>query len=214
MKLYLVRHAQSKSNRGIHTGKETVLTSTGIEQAKRLGLSFGRKKIDKIYCSKMIRAIDTFKEIKPYVKRIPITYTKKINERSRGIYENKPDEYMKAFKKFKKISKVKHFESLFKPEGGENLDDLEKRAKKFLDFLNKNHSNDKILVVSHGLFLRVLINKMFNFHIREIQYFALHNAGISYFEIDKDCKVGKYEVDDYKHLLKYSSYKRELKFKP
>ena len=204
MKLYLVRHAQSESNAGIHTGQETILTKTGVEQAKRLGIFFKKKKIDKVYCSKMIRAMDTLKEIKPYLREKPIIYTAKINERFKGIYANKPKEFDEAVKK----SGLK--EHQFRPSKGENLEDLEKRAKNFLEFLKNKHNNDTILVIAHGYFLRVLINKIFRFHIREIQYFDLHNAGVSFFEIDKKGHVGKFEVDDYKHLLKYSSYKREI----
>ena len=36
----------------------------------------------------------------------------------------------------------------------------------------------------------------------------------SSFEIDKNGKVGKFEIDDYKHLIKYSSYRREKYEKP
>jgi broad specificity phosphatase PhoE len=202
MKLYLVRHAQSEANVGIHTGNETVLTNTGLEQAKRLGMYFKNKHLTKVYCSKMIRAIDTFKEIKPYIPKIPITYTKKINERSKGIYESKEKEFLDVVKK----SGLREHE--FRPEKGENLDDLEKRALKFIDYLKKSHQDDNILLVAHGYFLRVLIVKLFGFHIKEIQYFSLHNAGVSYFNFDKRNKIISFEIDDYKHLLLYSSYPR------
>jgi probable phosphoglycerate mutase len=209
MKLYLVRHAQSESNVGIHTGNETILSKTGLEQAKRLGMLFKTKHIDKIYCSKMIRAIDTMKEILPYLPKIPITYTTKINERSKGIFEHKPpEEFREAIKK----SGLKG--EMFRPPKGENLPDVEKRAQKFLDYLKKNYSKENILVVGHGYFMRILIARIFQLHIKEVQYFELHNAGVSLFEIDKNGKVGKFEIDEYKHLIKYSSYKREKYKKP
>jgi broad specificity phosphatase PhoE len=208
MKLYLVRHAQSESNTGIHTGNETILSKTGIEQAKRLGMFFKTKKIDKIYCSKMIRAMDTLNEILPYIQKIPVKYTTKINERSKGIYQNDPKGFDEAVKK----SGLREF--LFRPPKGENLPDMEKRAQQFLDYLKKNYSTENILVVAHGYFLRVLIGRIFQLHIKEIQYFELHNAGVSSFKIDKNGKVGKFEIDDYKHLIKYSSYKREKYEKP
>lgn len=204
MKLYLVRHAQSESNVGVHTGKESVLSKTGIEQAKRLGMNFRRKNIDKIYCSKMIRAVDTLKEIFPYLQKIPLVYTKEINERSKGIYEYNPKKFKEAVKKSGKK------EYLFRPPKGENLSDVEKRAQKFLNYLKKNHFNENVLVVAHGYFLRVFINRIFKFHIKEIQYFDLHNAGVSYFDINEKEHVKKFEIDDYKHLIKYSSYKREV----
>ncbi len=202
MKLWIVRHAQSESNVGVHTGKETILTKTGIEQAKRLGMYFRNKNIDRIYCSKMIRAMDTLKEIKPYIQNVPVTFTKNINEQGKGIYANKPDEFKKAVKE----SGLKEYE--FRPPEGENLEDVEKRAEKFIEFLKKKHSKDNVLIVAHGYFLRVLIIKIFKYHIKEIQYFDLHNAGVSYFDIDKNGKMNDFEIDDYKHLLRYSSYPR------
>ncbi len=205
MKIYLIRHGQSAANRGICTGKETVLTTIGIEQSKRTGLYFKKKNINRIYCSKMIRAIDTLKEIKTYLPNISITYTKKINERSRGIYNEKPKEYEKALKACGKPSHK------FRPPKGENLFDLEKRAKKFLEYLKKKHPKDNVLVVAHGLFLRFLILRIFKLHMKEGQYFELHNAGLSTFIFDEDLKLTKFEIDDYKHLIKYSSYSREIK---
>jgi broad specificity phosphatase PhoE len=208
MKLYLVRHAQSESNVEIHTGNETVLTKTGIEQAKRLGLYFKSKHIDKIYCSKMIRAMDTLKEITPYLPKVPVTYTKKINERYKGILEHKPEKFKEAVKKSGTTSEM------FRPPKGENLVDLEIRAQKFIEYLKKNYSKEHILVVSHGHFLRVLINRLFKLHIKEIQYYGLQNAGVSSFDINKVGKIGKFKIDDYKHLLMYSSYERKEYVKP
>ena len=183
MKVYLVRHGESESNKGIHTGKETVLTDIGVEQAKRMGIYFHNKKIDIIYCSQLIRAKDTLKEIKPYLGKIKIKYTKLINEWSRGIYQN--------------IEREKLIEA------------AKKRVEKFYSSLKKNHSNDNILAVGHGLFFRILIMHMMDIHVGEIKYFDLNNAGISYFDIDDSYKVNDFEVDDVKNLIKYSSYERK-----
>lgn len=207
MKLYLVRHAESEANRGNHTGKDPVLSETGVEQAKRLGMYFRKKKINKIYCSKMTRAKQTLKEIKEYLPNVPIEYTKKINEKSKGIYEHQEERFNEALKK----SGLKWHE--FRPPQGENLKDVEKRAQLFRDFLYAAHKNDHVLIVSHGYFLRVLINRIFKFHIREIKYFELSNASVSYFEFDKKLNLVDYEIDDFKHILKYSSYSREIREK-
>jgi len=60
---------------------------------------FKDKHLNKIYCSQMIRAKDTLKEIKPYLKAVPVSFTKKINERGKGIYESKNKEFLEAVKK-------------------------------------------------------------------------------------------------------------------
>ena len=51
MKLYIVRHAQSKRNAREESSVDAELTKIGREQAKRLGLYFKKIKIDVIFCS-------------------------------------------------------------------------------------------------------------------------------------------------------------------
>ena len=202
MKLYLARHAQSEANLGSHTGKETVLTKTGIEQAKRLGIYFKNKNIDKVYCSKLIRAKDTLKEIIPYIEGVPITYTIKLNERYKGIYENKLNDFNKALRKSGLASHE------YRPPKGENIPDLEKRALQFIKFLKKNHKNENILIVSHSEFLRILIVKIFSYSLLEGKYFNLNNAGVSSFNFDEKWNIKNFEIDNSKHLLLHSSYQR------
>ena len=204
MKVYLVRHGESESNKGIHTGKETVLTDIGVEQAKRMGIYFHNKKIDIIYCSQLIRAKDTLKEIKPYLGKVKIKYTKLINEWSRGIYQNVERE--KLIEAAKKSGIEFHH---YRPPDGENIADVKKRVEKFYFSLKRNHSNDNVLAVGHGLFFRILIMHIMDIHVGEIKYFDLNNAGISYFDIDDSYKVNDFEVDDVKNLIKYSSYERK-----
>ncbi len=208
MRLYLVRHAQAESNVGVYTGKDSLLTKTGVEQSKRLGLYFKTRSVKYIYCSKMKRAIDTLKEMLPYLQGIPINYTNTIDERSKGIYEHNREAFKKA------VLESGQKDEMFRPPKGENLADVEHRAQRFLDLLKDKHKKDTILVVGHGMFLRVLINRIFKFHIKEIQYYELHNAGVSSFVFDKNFKVQDFEISDYKHLIKYSSYPREIYEKP
>jgi broad specificity phosphatase PhoE len=202
MRLYLVRHAQSEANIGIHKESETALTDIGVEQAKRLGMYFKNKHLTKIYCSQLIRAKDTLDEIRPYVPAVPITYTKRINERDIGIYGHNIQKYREAII----ASGLQEHE--FRPPKGENMDDVDARAKEFISFLKKNHMDDNILVVSHGYFLKVMVVSLFGFHRHEGRYFSLHNASVSYFHMDENGKIKDFEVDDHKHLLMYSSYPR------
>jgi len=205
MKLYLVRHGQSEANVGKGVvGTKAILTKVGVEQARRIGMHFENKKIDKIYCSKLTRAKNTLKEIRPYLKKTPLTFTKEINEQYRGIYDADREGYKKALKASGQVGHE------FRPPNGENLYDLEERAQKFLDFLKKRHTKDNVLVVGHGMFFRFLILRIFKLHMREGSYFELHNAGVSSFVFDKNFKVKDFEIDDYAALIKHSSYVRPV----
>lgn len=206
MKLYLVRHAQSERNQGREHDK---LSDVGIEQAKRLGLFLKDKHIDYVYCSSLIRAKETFNHIRSSLKNIKETfYTDEIREHDQGVFHNLPAKewYYHLIK-----LKEKDVDLLnYRPEGGETLLETEKRAQKFIDLLKQKHKQkEHILIVSHGMFLRLFILRLMKLPIEEIKYFDIHNASLSEFELDKNFNVKDFEIDDYKHLLEYSSYKRE-----
>ena len=207
MKLYLVRHAQSLRNEGKEHDK---LSETGIEQSKRLGLFLKDKHIDYIYCSEYGRTKETLNNILKYIKikkqNIKIKGT--INEQEQGVFKEKAEkEYFFHILELKDKG-VDLYN--YKPGGtGESFFDVEKRAQEFLDFLKKNHKeNDHVLMISHGMFLRFFILRLLKLPNSEGRYFTIHNASLSDFELDKDFNVIDFEIDEFKHLLKYSSYKR------
>jgi|SRR3989344_73948 len=205
MKLYLVRHAQSERNQGKEHDK---LSETGIEQAKRLGLFLKNKHIDYIYCSEKERAKETLDFIFNYIKKVPTVYTKGINERDQGIFEGKSQKeyfFHEIELKSKGVDLLTHV-----PDGGESYLEVEKRAQTFLELIkNKHKFNDHILLVSHSAFLGMFVLRLMKLNIKEFQYFAIHNASLSTFELDEDFNVKDFEIDDFKHLLKYSSYERK-----
>lgn len=64
-RLYIVRHAQSMSNRGEYDGDDgdPPLSEVGREQALRLGQRFTRHRLDALYSSPLRRAVETAREI-------------------------------------------------------------------------------------------------------------------------------------------------------
>ncbi|MBI2671483.1 histidine phosphatase family protein [Candidatus Woesearchaeota archaeon] len=204
MKLYLVRHGQSEGNEG---GIGDKLTEIGIEQAKRLGLFLKDKHIDYIYCSKLGRAKETLDYVNKFFQ-VPVEYSTELNEMYKGIYEGKLQREHEDFIR-EQLSLGKDIKEI-KPEGGESWLDVEKRAQKLIVKLKSKHSiNNHVLIVSHSGFLRMFIIRLMKLNIHEARYFRIHNASLSTFELDKNFNVLDYEIDDFKHLLKYSSYKRE-----
>ncbi len=205
MKLYLVRHAESERN----LGKEhDILSDTGIEQAKRLGLSLKDKHIDYVYCSTMGRTKETFNYISASLKKIKqINYTDLIREQNTGVFTDRPQKdysYHLIDLKDRGVDL-----SRYRPEGGETLLEVSQRAEKFIKDIKKNHkTKDHILIVSHAGYLRFFILGLLKLPLEEAKYFNIHNASLSIFELDKNFNVKDFQIDDFKHLLKYSSYKR------
>ena len=206
MKLYLIRHAESLRNLGKEHDR---LSETGIEQAKRLGLFLKNKHVDYVYCSTMTRTKETCAFILPSLKNVKkITYSDLIREQNVGVFEEKPQkEYsyhiLDLKDKGKDILK-------YRPEGGETLLEVEKRTQRFIEELKKKHKKeDHIAIVSHAGYLRFFILRLLNLSLDEAKYFTIHNASLSTFELDKNFNVKEYEIDDFKHLLMFSSYERK-----
>ena len=73
MELYLIRHGQSTSNRGDVRVADPPLTDLGREQALRAGAALSEIDIARLYCSPMLRALQTatiigeFLDLAPHV---------------------------------------------------------------------------------------------------------------------------------------------------
>ncbi len=202
MKLYLVRHAQSKRNARQESGEDPELSEVGEEQAKRLGSYFNKVELDKIYCSTLKRAKTTFERIKPFVKGVSVSYSKKIVEHKIGIYEigikNKGD--WKGYAEAAKKAGVPFH--LFKPKYGDSLLETYKRTGDFYTELLKKHKKDNVLVVGHGIFNMFLILNILGLDLSEGQYYQLSNASVSTLNIDKDGEVKDFHINDYNHLIR------------
>tara|TARA_B100000886_G_scaffold276746_1_gene200695 strand:- start:808 stop:2205 length:1398 start_codon:yes stop_codon:yes gene_type:complete len=84
------------------------------------------------------------------------------------------------FKKWQKKIDVKF-------PGGENSNDVKKRAIKFLKFLNRYKNGSKILIISHSFFLRVLISI-----ILKINLYDAFKIKIDHLKIFQFLKKGRY----------------------
>lgn len=200
MRLYLVRHAQSKRNSRQKSPVDAELSEVGKEQANRLGGYFHDVELDKIYCSTLKRARTTLEKIKPYVKGVPIVYTKDIVEHEMGIFGRDGLDNWPKYAKSAKEAGVSFVE--FKPKYGDSLIETYTRAGNFYKKLIEEHKNHKILVVGHGIFnLHIILNAL-NLPISESIYYNLSNASVSTIEMDSKGKIKDFHINDYNHLIR------------
>lgn len=200
MKLYIVRHAQSKRNAKEKSEEDAKLSDVGKEQAWRLGKYFQKVNLDKVYCSTLKRAKTTLDEIKPFIKKVPISYTSKIIEHKLGIYgKNGKDDWGAYGKGAEKEGVPFH---LFKPKYGDSLLETYKRAGEFYKILLKKHKNDRVLLVGHGIFSLYLILNILGLDLSEGKYYQLSNASVSILDIDKKGQVGDFHINDYNNLIR------------
>jgi broad specificity phosphatase PhoE len=153
MKIYIVRHGQSISNKeGYIAFYHTGLTEKGKLDSRKLGKRLVRRKIkfDAIFCSPLYRALQTLDEIlKAGLEINPnnIFVSDLLKEINRREFEGRPrEEYYQAREK----SGVDPND--FRCREGESENDVRKRAIKFQKLLEQSQF-ETILVVSHGHFI-------------------------------------------------------------
>lgn len=187
--IYLIRHGETEWNLKKKTQgqSESNLSSKGIKQAQKAGIFLENKKIDKIYTSDLKRAVHTANLINEYINK-EIIESKNLREMHFGQWEgiNVRELY----------NDNNYIEWLKNPinvniKDGENLKDLSKRAKAFLEN-DLNKEDDTILIVSHTAFLKVLILELLGISLEHFKNLKMNNTGIS-----------RIDIRDYNNVLNY-----------
>lgn len=159
MKIYFVRHGETHWNaeRRFQGRKNSSLTPEGLEQSKKIAENLEKIPFMALYSSSLGRARETIQEIQKG-RNIKSEIMDEFIEISMGELEGKTKsdferEYPKEFIAYQKASLD------YNPEvyRGESFEDIKIRLEKGLQSLVKKHQEgDTILVVSHGMTLRIL----------------------------------------------------------
>jgi broad specificity phosphatase PhoE len=183
MRLIFTRHPITKENKiGIIQGKDVgTVDEEGFKQIKKLITRLKKEKIDIIISSDAKRCVSMTNEI---LKEIPVPYefTNLIDEKSYGEYVGKNScDVNKSDLQGDNLEIRKY-------PGGENLLDLKERAKKFLNSIDCYKNSDKtILIISHSIFLSVLIAVILNMNIVDARYkFEISHCSLSIVETTKN----------------------------
>lgn len=165
MKMYLVRHGESKSNYDNKHGEpyfcgqlNVPLTEKGTESAQALVSYFANKTIDHVYVSSLLRTQQTYEAIFPY--NIPTTYTDLLKERSLGVFEGKFKKEVSEdhhFYKYFNDDNYKDFRHSFtqKAPEGESYQDVYDRVSMFIDTIVDKKA-EAIVIVAHQVVIRCL----------------------------------------------------------
>lgn len=157
--LYVFRHGETQDNaQMIFSGWRNVgLTDTGVKQAEVLSEKIADKKIDKLYASDMIRAIDTMKigvSKNPNAKDLEIHEDRRLRERNYGDWQG----YSKLEKHLEDPEMLHGIRRGYddEPPHGESLHDTVNRVHEFMDELLEEMREKKINVAisCHGNSIR------------------------------------------------------------
>ncbi|MDP2629563.1 MAG: histidine phosphatase family protein [Candidatus Harrisonbacteria bacterium] len=205
--IYLVRHGESDGNAlGVVQGPDTELSKEGLHQAERIGQRLSNLNFNLLLSSPFHRAEQTAQIISKNTGK-EIEYSDLFIERRRpsamlGLKQSS-SEYISLHERY-----TQAFADGEEYEDGESFAAIAARAKKALRFLDEREE-EKIVVVTHGMFLRMLCSFVILGDVLDaktctkfIQTLKTRNTGISIF--NKSEKGWRLEAwNDHAHFAEY-----------
>lgn len=180
MKLFLVRHGESESNRlGYFAGQlDAPLTELGHKQAVRVATFFQGMAVDAVYASTLSRAMDTARPTAQMLG-LPVIPEPGMREVSAGVWEGM------RFTELSKVSPEQYhlwntdIGSVCFPNG-ESVEEAALRAQSALVKIAEERPNDTVIVASHGGIIRALLALWEHGDVRAMQHGAwAPNASVS-----------------------------------
>lgn len=189
-RLYIIRHGETDWNRENRTqgcGNDLPLNQKGIEQAVKLAERFKRISVDAIYSSDLKRAFQTAQELSKSTS-LDITTSKMLREMNFGCWEGLTfSEIETRYSNIYEIWKDKPSDAVI--PNAERLIDIQKRAMTAINEILLKHGGENIVIVTHGLFAKVLIVSMLGIDISMYNRIRLDNTSVSTIDVH-----GRYSV--------------------
>lgn len=163
MKIYLVRHGETESNKNHkHLGRtDEPLNEAGLQQANTVAEELADKDFNVIFCSPLKRAVETAKIIASKINT-PVVEKDELMERDYGSLSGSSYETFAATmikgRSLKDIDSAQEYD--YRPYGGESVSDVKQRFMHFISEVKEKYSDKMILVVAHGGILK-LAHKLF-----------------------------------------------------
>lgn len=182
----IVRHGETNWNveQRIQGQQNSKLTDNGILQAELAANALAKREFDVLISSDLERATETSRIINSKLA-LPYLDNSNLRERSFGVFEGKnfteikqqyPEEYL-----LYKQRDPKHI-----IPKGESIEQLFNRVISEIETIAHKYNNQKVLIVSHGLVLEMMMYKTFQIELDKPRAFSINNSSISSFYINKD----------------------------
>ena len=180
-RIFLIRHGQTRLHRADRFWGSTdiELSELGIRQAEQLRDRLARTKIDAVYASSLQRAAATA-EIIAARHKLPVTQTPELCECSFGFVEGLT--FREITHRYPDLADELAAGKAISFPGGESLEQLDKRVKKFLTTLDGHKPDARIAVIAHGGPLRLIICHLLGLGIEHWLQFRVDHASLSIME--------------------------------
>jgi probable phosphoglycerate mutase len=154
--IWMVRHGESTWNvQGRVQGQADgpLLTDEGHRQSEAVAAQFRDCAIGKIYSSDLERARQTAAHLGAALG-LPVTHDRSLRERCFGVREGLPLRALDAA--VSGIEGDRVVDASARPDGGESLNEVYERVGAFLEWVDTQHHDGDVLLVSHGGAIRAM----------------------------------------------------------
>lgn len=162
-RLIIARHGETIENGlNICQGQDHgTLSEKGIRENEKLGEQLKQFSFQTIYSSPLNRALQTAQAIHKHNSCSRIITDERLMERNLGILQGKayPEPYFET--------------DMY--EGMETIESVAERSAAFLDEIRRNHSNETIVLISHGYIIKVMLALLRNISLTEFYKINLMN---------------------------------------
>lgn len=203
MKIYLIRHGETKWNRlkRLQGWKNSELTENGRRAARKLKERLEEEgiEIDKIYTSNLKRAVETADIIRGD-RDIDHVELEDLREISYGVWEGM--EYEDILKDYaEEFHKFKYQSHKYSPQiNGESFEGFFMRTRRALDEILSSQAED-ILVVSHGVTIKAIVAMIEDIGLEEFHTIPIYQGtSLNIIEVDEDGSLSFIVKGDDKHI--------------
>ncbi|MGM0471785.1 MAG: alpha-ribazole phosphatase [Bacillota bacterium] len=177
--LILVRHGETLWNREsrFQGTADIELSSVGVKQAESLAERFRDWELDMVYASNLQRAFKTA-EIVAQLHNIEVEEVAELSEANFGVWEGLTFEEIEEEYGEKLTAWLADPVEVEVPQG-ENLFQVQQRAKKALREIKQCHQEERVLVVAHGGTIRALLAELLEMSLSNFWRIEQSNTAVN-----------------------------------
>ena len=176
--LILIRHGETEWNSQLRMQghSNSNLSAVGQAQIRALGQWMKNVPFDHIYSSDSLRARQTAEAITQFSGHT-LQFDQRLREKNLGIFEGLTTEearerHPEVFRLFKTAG------SQYVIDEGESTQQLQDRALEIVDEIRIKHLEERVLLVTHGGFIRVVMKHSLGLSLETPTRFLIRNTGV------------------------------------
>ena len=176
--IILIRHGETEwnSQKRMQGHSNSDLSSVGQAQIQGLGQWMKNVPFDLIYSSDSLRAKQTAEAITQFSGH-ELQFDQRLREKNLGVFEGLTSEearerHPEVFRLFKTAG------SKYVIDEGESTQQLQDRALEIVNEIRIKHPEERVLLVTHGGFIRVVMKHSLGLSLETPTRFLIRNTGV------------------------------------